>query len=173
MNKLFSLTIVLGLLVGLMSCTKEGPAGPAGKNGTDGNANVTTYLFTDSATISWTLTSNIISLEYDSIFNLTDSLLEESIILVYANINSYWNFIPGLGYGALYSTRLFFDNSAITIQLRDPDGTTWTGTNKPEFSAIKVCVIPSTTVIEMNAAGIHQENYEECMRYLFPSEEIL
>lgn len=174
MKKLFSLIIVLGLLVGLMSCTKEGPAGPAGKNGTDGNANVTTYLFTDSATITWSATSTI-TLSYDSVFNITDSIRDESVFLIYSKmkVGGLWYPVPGLGSGGSYTTRYFIGSNSIVIQLRNPDGSTWSGTNKPEFSAIKVCVIPSTTVIEMNAAGINQENYQECMRYLFPDEEIL
>jgi hypothetical protein len=173
MKKLFSLTIILGLLVGLMSCTKEGPAGPAGKNGTDGNANVTTYLFTDSATISWT--GEYINLHYDSIFNLNDSTIRSSVILVYYQSQQFqtWYAVPGIGVSGVFQTRMTIANTMIQIQARDLDGSSWSGTSLPVLSAIKVCVIPSTTVIEMNAAGIHQENYQETMRYLFPDEEIL
>lgn len=162
--------VVAFISVTMMFCTKEGPVGPrgpAGADGTDGNANVITYFFTDSATIAWS--GSMIILNYDSIFFVPDSIINYGMILVYTNYASsvLWYPVPGLGYNANYVTRLLIGSSNIRITAYDPDGSTWSGgATLPQFDAIKVILVPATTVISMTADKVDLNNHEATMEYL-------
>ncbi|HRZ42125.1 MAG TPA: hypothetical protein P5228_05420 [Bacteroidales bacterium] len=159
---LFSL-LLMAAAVALMftQCAKEGPRGPAGadgidgQDGTDGNANVITYFFTDSAKIAWN--TNSIYFYYDANFSIPDSIMEYGVILVYTKVKnptaSMWYPVPGLGENANYVTRLFIRNDYLMIRGYNPDGSPWSGGALPELAAVKVILIPSTTILNMKKAG--------------------
>lgn len=175
MKNLIFLMVVVFISVTMTNCTKEGPVGPkgpAGTNGLNGNANVTTYFFTDSTQILWS--GSTVYLAYDSTsFFIPDSIFNYGAILVYHKVKDVfgnyqmWYPVPGLGYNALYSTRLYINQLRIEIRAYDPDGSTWSGGTLPQLDAIKVILISPSTVYMMQQAGVvvNFDDYAATMDY--------
>ena len=182
------MTVILSMT--LMFCTKEGPRGPRGPagadgingndgtngaDGKDGNANVIVYMFTDSVKIKWS--GSEINFHYDTStpngFNIPDSILNDGVVLVYHRVidlgGNYqmWYPTPGLGYNALYQTRLYLNQFTLQIRAYKPDGSSWSGT-LPQLTAIKVVLIPASTIYNMRKAGdvVNFDDYAETMKYL-------
>lgn len=148
----FTLTIIIAMA--LVQCEKEGPRGKTGPAGKDGNANVTTYLITDSAKIAWK-SNNEIQLYYDSVFFIPDSILSGGMILVYklVELNNMWYHVPGLGYGGLYNTRSWISSGGYFISAANPDGTYYSGTPLPQLVAVKIVLVPASTLIQIRKSG--------------------
>jgi hypothetical protein len=173
MKKFIFRTILVISSLAMMYCTKEGPVGPkgpAGQNGQDGNANVTTYFFTDSAKIAWSGAS--ITFNYDSTsFFIPDTILNYGVVLVYHKVKGsggniqLWYPVPGLGYNAIYLTRLFIRHDYLQISAYNPDGSFWSGGTLPELTAVKIILIPATTVISMKAHQVDINSYDATMEY--------
>jgi hypothetical protein len=175
MKKILTVATMVLLAMTMMFCEQEegprgvpGADGEDGADGKDGNANVITYLFTDSLDIAWG--GSTINFNYDTSFTIPDSIIEEGVILVYKKVKSFtvmWYPVPGLGYNGLYVTRLFIRDDMIQIRAYDPDGSSWSGGTLPELSAIKIILIPSSTVINMKKSGanIDFKDYEATMDY--------
>jgi hypothetical protein len=169
MKKNFILLFVIAFAC--LQCTKEGPAGPKGATGltgADGNANVITYLITDSTLLAWDF-NNVIALQYDSTFNIPDSIKNEGVVLVYLKFemaSNYWYPCPGLGVDGYFQTRLAIGNTSIRIQIFNADGSFYTGT-PPEVSAVRIIQIPASTVIAMgkNSQCPEFQDYKAVMRF--------
>lgn len=170
MKKSMFLMVVVLVSITMMFCTKEGPVGPrgpAGADGTDGNANVITYLITDSAMLAWSGT--YIQLYYDSTFIIPDSIINEGVVMMYikyASSTGFWYPCPGHGPNGTFYTRFALGDLRIAINLLDADGTSWTGVTPPVVTAVRIILIPATTVISMTADKVDINSYEATMDYL-------
>lgn len=126
-----------------------GPAGPPGADGTDGpagNANVQLYQFgsqTFTGAMNYTL-------------SVSQATIDSSVVLAYYNPSTEaptsWYPVPGLGSGALYETRSFFFQSAVTpstytysLRLVNP-GTGAPYASAVTFTKVRVFVIPASSV---------------------------
>ncbi len=165
----FSAIILVSVL--LIQCTKEGTQGPAGINGTsglDGNANVTTYIITDSIKLLWG--GNYIQLHYDSTFNIPDSIQNEGVVLMYMRFSSsmtFWYPVPGVGLNGTCLIRFALGDERIAINIMNPDGSVWSGGTPPEVDAIRIILIPASTIILLGAPGrsVDVSNLDEVMDY--------
>lgn len=145
----FLLTLLVAAII--FSCTpEEGPQGKTGASGADGNANVHTYIFTDSLQLAWS--SNEIRILYDSVFTIPDSIRESGLVLVYMEFYSYpdwWYMSPGLAAAGIISTRHSYNYERLFITALDPDGTLWSGGTLPPVSKIKVVLASPSQVTMM------------------------
>jgi hypothetical protein len=129
-NKIYTLTITIILLFSLPACKKEGPAGPAGK---DGNANVKSSTITFS---NWYWDS---SNSYDySDFTwsaITSSISNTGTVLIYLQTPAGWAPLPRSVYpSSSYSEsqRYVYNPGTFRILVQDSDLTqpgalgTWT-----------------------------------------------
>jgi hypothetical protein len=153
MKKSLILIFVMAASLTFLHCAKEGPRGRTGADGKDGNANVITYLFTDSAKIAWQ--GSYIDLFFDSVFTIPDTIQMTGMVLVYTKIDgqTLWYPVPGIGLDGTYTTRMFIQDFRLGIRGLDPDGSNYTGSGLPKFSAIKVVLVPSTTLIQIRKSG--------------------
>jgi hypothetical protein len=151
-NSLALMLVVLGSLT-LVQCAKEGPRGRTGADGKDGNANVITYLFTDSAKIAWNFGQ--IDLIYDSVFSIPDSIQMTGMVMVYTKIHNQtlWYPVPGIGLDGLYNTRMFTQDFRLGIRALNLDGSSHNGVGLPQLSAIKVILVPASTLIQIRKSG--------------------
>lgn len=169
-------------LMGMVSCTKEGPTGPAGadgqngldgqdgqngQDGKDGNANVVTYVITDSVKLLWV--GNFIQLYYDSVFSIPDSILDEGLVLVYMKFSSslnFWYAIPGWGNNGTCILRSAIGGERIALNIMDPDGTSYTGTPPVVHSVRVVLVSPSAVnLLARQGHRLNLDDHDAVIRY--------
>ena len=164
--------LVFGIIaISAISCSKPedgkpGADGVAGTNGTNGNANVTQYNFA-----SRTFTG---ATSYQ-IPNFTHEKLDNSVVLCYYNSGTIWYILPGIGVGASYTTRSFYEviatNLNIRVELLNVNLTTYA--SPVTFLKFKVIVIPNSVVINLKSASkpnFHKMSYTEVCNYLNISE---
>ena len=157
---------VLALFAALVSCKKAekgatGPAGANGTNGTNGNANVKAFYFgkdsieTTHTNFSFTLPSSV-----------TSNMLDSSAVLVYHQSSGFWYASPGLGWSALYQTRVYSYNPTknIYISVLNPDGTSYSG-SKVIITKFKVVVIPSSDYKGSRIKPVDFNDYNATMKY--------
>lgn len=92
--KTITTTFILASIMIFTSCEKEGPAGPAGRDGLDGNANVVSSSKTSS---NWAYNdpSWVITLTYPSI---TQEIINSGAVLVYMQVGNTYYQIPSTFY---------------------------------------------------------------------------
>lgn len=172
MKKILQFSIILIFAALIMSCTEEGPRGPQGKPGIDGNANVETFLFTDSVKLSWVSTGII--LFYDSVFTIPDSIINEGMVLVYIkfyNFDQWWYMSPGVAAAGLLATRFAYTSNQLYIEALNRDGNAWTGGNIEPVHSIRVVLVPSTTATLVHRQNINLTDYEAVRKHLGISRE--
>jgi len=151
MKKALTVLLVCLLAFTFLYCTKEGERGPRGPAGADGNANVKTYIFTDSLELSWTGAG--FSLLYDSVFSIPDSIRTEGMVLIYMEyymLPDWWYAAPGMGAGGYVLIRTGFDPNRVMIIALDPDGKNWSSsTPPPAVKTVRVILVPPSEVIMM------------------------
>lgn len=178
MKKTFVFFTLICLVLAFTTCTEEGPRGPQGakgadgadgadgqngfdgQDGKDGNANVITYFITDSASIAWA--GDYIRFTYTpGAFEIPDSIIDFGLILVYTQVlgssasQKLWYAVPGIGYNAMYTTRLFIRHDYLQITAYKPDGSYWTTGTLPRLHAVKIVLVPASTIINLRSSGIH------------------
>ena len=127
------------LLFFINGCTKQGPVGPAGNNGKDGNANIKVYVFKgDSLTGAHSFYNYI---------PLRQGIIDSSLILsYYYPRNGYWYPAPGSGASSMYITRTALyptaDSTAYYILAQNNDGSTYTGSTIP-LDTVRIIVAPA------------------------------
>lgn len=178
MKRLITVSLICLLAVAFFSCEKEGPRGargPAGADGADGNANVKTFIFTDSLKLSWN-GGTVLNLLYDSVFSIPDSIRTEGMVLIYMeffDFADWWYPAPGLGAGGYVMIRTGFDPSRLMFIALDPDGSNWSSsTPPPEIKAVRVILVPPSEVIMMRKLNETPDlsDYDATMKY-FASRE--
>ena len=157
MKKLFSLFVLSLWMISLLSCTKEGPAGPKGE---DGNANVKTYKYTIK-TDEWQGSGGNYYHE-ESIPEITEDIYENGDVRVYIKSNNSeqyqalpytWISNPNYQYIAKY----WYGVGSLKIQVvfNDPNNTvTW------DFE-VKVVIIEGNAVNK----NVDYNNYESVKIY--------
>lgn len=154
MKRFISVFVICFMAVAFFSCEKEGPRGakgPAGADGVDGNANVKTFIFTDSLQLAWS--SAYMNLQYDSVFFIPDSIRTEGMVLIfmeYYDFSNWWYPAPGIGAGGYVQIRIGFDTYRLMFGALNPDGSTWSSsTPPPAIKAVRVILVPPSEVILM------------------------
>lgn len=158
MNNLKLVLLSAVITLSLFSCKKEtGPAGPAGTNG---NANVKAFLFSNPITNNWYWTGNLAG--------VTD--LDSSLLLAYAmdaNCDGVWYSVPGVGCFANYTTRMssysIGSSSTIDFQLLNPDGS-FTPHVSYTITKLRIIVAPAGSVIS-GKKELDFNDYHEVCRY--------
>lgn len=151
-------------------CAKDGETGPAGANGTNGNANVILAVF-DADTFSVFSTY----FDYTLPAPVTGNMLDSSMILVYhqnSNCSDFWYFSPGLGCYSTYNMRVYASTvgtPSIRLIMQDPDGTIYSGTDQI-FTKVKIVVAPSSDFLGLRSS-VDLSDYSAVMRYYNLSEE--
>ena len=136
LKTIFSLLILTSSLI-FSSCTKEGPVGPAGK---DGNANVVSSTLTN---VSWDEDGNtwVINLTYPAI---TQEIINSGAVLVYIGGNNSYTQLPFTIYSSdEYSTSFNYAVSVGSIQIECSDSDLILP-QQPGNVNIKVVVIASS-----------------------------
>ena len=134
--------LVCGLL--FTNCKKEGPQGPAGKDGTNGNANVVSSSITSS---SWVYSSPSWSINF-TYGAITQDIIDRGAVLVYMKVGSAYNQIPITFYPANNYSRTYDISTyvgGVTIYCTDSDLTQPTN---PGTLTFKVVVIAASQLIK-------------------------
>lgn len=173
MKKISSVFFACLLAAGLFSCTKEGPRGPKGATGApgvDGNANVKTYIITDTALLKWDAGYQMV-LFFDSTFVIPDSIQEDGMILIYVKygdgFDNWWYFTPGMGPAATFQTRVYYSSTYLVIQALNPDGTFYSGGVLPPAVKMRIVLVSPSEValIERKSAMPDFSDYETAMEH--------
>jgi hypothetical protein len=153
-----SMCVAFSLL--FISCTKEGPQGPQGNPGLDGNANVHSYLY---HVTSWTLDGteyyNVLLADY-----ITQDILDNGAVLVYmSNGSGSWLALPFTmwynGYGEV--TSQVISVGGITIWVSDSDLAPQAYPGNIDF---KVVAIGGSTKSAMSAIDL--KDYSAVAKFL-------
>jgi hypothetical protein len=153
MKKIYVMAL-LSTVILINGCKKEGPAGPAGK---DGNANVQSSTITFS-TWNWDAVNKF---EYSDFTwsAITPAIANTGTVLVYLSTSAGWTPLPRTIYPSTTyseSQRYTYKTGAFTIVVQDSDLTppaalgTWT---------IKVLAIESRVML--NNSDVDWANYEK------------
>jgi len=175
MKRVVTVILVCMIAVAFISCEKEGPRGPRGPagadgaDGADGNANVKTYIFTDSLKLSWM--GYTMNLYYDSVFSIPDSIRTEGMVLIYMEyyiLPNWWYSAPGIGAGGNVMIRTGFSSSRLLFVALDPDGSTWSSTTPPPaIKSVRVILVPPSQVIMMRKQNDNPDlsDYNVAVKY--------
>ena len=127
-TKIYLIAIVFATITLYCGCAKDGATGPAGANGSNGNANVETFTFLNK---NW-MNSN--SDLYLTIPQITQTVLDKGAVLVYIRLSgdNEWKVVPS-----------FIDQVDLVIGLNYIDIYNDMGASWPNFD-VKVIVIPSS-----------------------------
>lgn len=147
----YFLAVILVTVVGL-GCKKEGPPGPAGK---DGNANVVSSTVTVS---NWTYNSpsweGLIS--YGAI---TQEIIDRGAVLVYVNTGNSWLQLPATFYqSASYSSTILVANFTGGVAITFTDSDLVQPANPGPLTFKIVVIAPSQRIANPD---LDYTNYEE------------
>ncbi len=162
--KLLSCGFTLMVILGVSSCKVEGPQGPAGQDGADGNANVKTQLITVTPA-NWVGDEYIYQAQKQCSI-ITAEIVNSGAVLCYMQTgNNVYAAMPFTYTGSeelsdgsynLYDSHSFYEYSpgVIFFYLQDNDARTPRPTGNIQF---KVITIASSEVV----AGLNTANYNE------------
>lgn len=142
--KIKSLLAICIIALSLIGCTKEGAQGPAGKDGTNGNANVVSSSITSS---SWVYNNPSWEIAF-SYAAITQDIIDRGAVLVYMKVGSAYNQIPITFYPANNYSRTYDISSnvgSVTIYCTDSDLTQPTN---PGIQTFKIVVISASQLIK-------------------------
>lgn len=156
-TKLIAMILFLGLIA--ISCKKEvaGPQGAAGKDGKDGNANVTLYSY-GPQTFTGTLYRNEFSMP-----GMTTNKIDSSMIVAYyrLDLSTAWYEVGQLGKGSDYQTRgwILTNSTSYNIRLAMPDGSNYIGPDVI-WDSVRVFVVPANTFISAINQNVNFDDYK-------------
>jgi len=156
MKKVMYFVLALALTVGISSC--EGPEGPAGTNGQDGNANAQTYVFNNPA---WGAASGM---SINMLGILTDDVIQNDVVLTYVNHSTsngdFTQIIPGSvwngnyrDYGVILYNSTCSNPETIGIISLEMDGSFTPNANLWPVNWVKVIIIASTNTTTVTGNG--------------------
>ncbi len=145
--------ILLFAVVFAFASCKKGDTGPAGANGTNGNANVTNSTFT-VATSSWVLTGN----EYDATLNvpsINQSIIDKGAVNIYVSSDGItWTAMPFSVQG--YEFNYNYSLSTVKIAFSLDSGNI--PSSAPNNDKFKVVVIASSGLIAHPNVNLNNYN---------------
>ena len=161
-----AVTLLAVAALGFVACKKEGPEGPAGK---DGNANVQVIMI-DSG-LTWNA-SGVIDIP---VAEITTEVLQNYATLGYAFRGIYEFQIPGPYWAADHLIRTYSRIGFYTLEAED-----WTGATPASpysVDSVKIILIEGTKNAsveentiqmfdELEEAGVDAGNYNEVIQYL-------
>lgn len=146
-----------------ISCKKEGPAGPAGK---DGNADVTVFNYPSREFTEFT--------NYD-LPGISQGKIDSSIVLLYYNRvgepETSWYPAPGIGPGRIFEARCtIWRNGAIGNYRLQLNLLTLTGaayTTLTTFRKTRIFIVPANNIVNVNGriAGPDLKDYYAVKEY--------
>lgn len=143
--------LTIGLLIAgvtsLSSCKKEGPIGPAGKDGIDGNANVTSNTFTVNSW-NWTLSDYVYYADL-SVPSITSSIANTGLVQVYMESTSspgVWLNMPWTEWFSSYTSTYNFNHGTGSVRVFKADSDLQAPSN-PGLRRFKVIAIESSGMI--------------------------
>jgi len=169
------------IMVVTFSCSPEdgadgaqGPTGPSGQDGTngqdgeDGNANVQTFTFDVSAEAGS-------AIDLTNITEITQSVLDNDVLLSYMQVDNSYYSIPGVGFGGDYVVRTFAQVGRFFLGFFNWNGTSYS-ISAGDVDMVKLIIIESSSTTakspskqnvfnELKAAGVDINNYNEVMDY--------
>ncbi len=137
------------------NCKKEGPQGPTGKDGTNGNANVVSSSITSSNWV-YNAPSWEINFTYGAV---TQDIIDNGAVLVYMKVGTAYNQIPITFYPANNYSRTYDISTyvgGVAIYCTDSDLTQPTN---PGTQTFKVVVIAASQLIKN--PNVDLNNYSE------------
>jgi len=164
MKKLLQIFMAL-LVITAIACTKEGPQGPAGTNGTngtDGNANVMYSDWFQSGT--WSGASGAYYFN-KSVPQITQSILDSSVVLTYAKLTSDGSNIRQLPANTTFSGVVLWNFILTVGNIQFTTNFTITPAASNEFRYV---IIPATTHLRLSKP-LTQMSYDEiCTMFNIP-----
>lgn len=154
-TKIKSIAAILLLTITIASC-KKGDTGPAGKDGTNGNANV---IATNNVTINtWSLSNSIYTATI-SASGITQNIVDKGIVMVYIQYGSQWVSLPDIT--GINSTVYAYELGKVVLINSNSDGTTPTN---PSTQTFRIVII-SASNREANP-NVNWNNYSEVKQAL-------
>jgi len=135
------------------SCQKE-VVGPPGQDGQDGNANVQSRTHI----LNWTIQQNVIWAATAINSDITQDIVDNGAVLVYAKVGDVWMAIPfTYSPSTTYSTNIEVNHFLNTVRIfvADSDGIL---PDMPSWNEIKVVIISANGLI-LNP-NVDHSNYE-------------
>jgi hypothetical protein len=161
MKKTIQITVIAVLMLLAEGCTKQGPVGPAGENGANGNANVTSTTFIMN-TWHWNAPHYYSNL---TIPELTASNASSAAVMVYFNTDgsNNWSALPYTHYHSPYNYYMGFNTGVGLVQVTWFYDSSLSSGNDPNtfYSATvrcKVIVIPPS--VRLANPDLDLKNYE-------------
>jgi hypothetical protein len=151
--KLIAILLMLGIIA--VSCKKE--AGPAGTNGTNGNANVKVYGYGPT-----TFNASNFYFAYFSPAGLTGGMFDSSMIISYYSTGSgSWNVANGMeplgNYNSIQLTNAG-PPANLSFYLRNADGSNYIGADVT-WDSLRIFVIPATSFRMAQKNHLDFQNY--------------
>ena len=137
--KLLAVILFVGFIA--ISCKKEGPAG---KNGTNGNANVQVFGYSTHL-FNW---DNGYSVSYSPAGLSSESIFSSVIYIYYTELPGIWHVANGLGPNGDYATIQYMVGGVapyVSVYLMTPEGNFYSGTDVTWDSA-RVFFVPATVL---------------------------
>lgn len=157
MKRFYFITLFSAIII-FNGCKKEGPEGPAGKDGVDGNANVQSSTVTFS---SWTWdATNYFEYSDFTWSAITADIANTGTVLVYLNTASGWAPLPRTIYPtATYSEsqRYTYTTGAFKIFVQDSDLTA----PSPALGSWTIKVLAIESRIMQSNLDVDWSNYNE------------
>lgn len=168
---------LLAALVALPAC--EGPTGPQGDPGADGNANVTTISL-DDADVTWTEGDYLGRTANEYTFNppeVTQDVVDHGTVLGYFNLfGETWHPMPWTWENGDGSSRqhitFTYDVEEITLYAYQTSGTLNPGITEYRFLTMTDNTVTTSASsgesieAQLDAAGVDIDNYHEVAEYL-------
>lgn len=155
MKKIHLILFAIASTLFLKGCVKDGPIGPQGPPGQDGNANV---IGTNSVSVGWTLDGNA----WYSTINvpgITQDIVNKGTVQVFIQYGTEWWTMPDVI--GINSTTFGFDVGYVSLVNSNADGST---PSYPTHSTFRVVIISASN--RLANPDVNWNNYEEVKKAL-------
>ncbi|WP_341900641.1 hypothetical protein [Fluviicola taffensis] len=157
-------TLFTGLVMAFgltFSSCKKAETGPAGKNGTDGNANVQSTGEVDLNVLTWTYQGTAASDSYVSVFPtalITQEVVDKGLVMAYIKTGIGWAPLPFSGIMSGTDDITFeILNGSVKFYYRDNDELTTTPDPSSISLIVRIVIIPA----QIKKPNVDHYNYQE------------